>query len=269
MYRVDNGAMARTIRVGDQVVPVRIRSEGSVEAPCVRVDILSDENNIPLQALERRLSHMLSIDMDLAAFYAHVRRDPALAGLAERFYGMRMLLEPDPFECMIKTIIGQQLNLAFADTLTGRLVRLASPALVYNGTEYPVFPTPEQVARLSYDALRQQQFSLRKAQYVIDFARAVADGKLDLDELYRLEDEEIVARLVKMRGIGRWTVECFLLFGLGRPNLLPAADIGLRNGVKLWFGLDARPTEEQVRRLGESWSPWSSYVTYYLWESLN
>ncbi|GAB7386917.1 hypothetical protein BSNK01_07530 [Bacillaceae bacterium] len=134
---------------------------------------------------------------------------------------------------------------------------------------YPVFPSPEQVARLRYDELRRLQFSQRKAEYVIDFARLVADGKLDLRTLAEKRDQEIIATLTKVRGIGRWSVECFLLFGLGRPDLLPAADIGLRNGVQIVYRLPERPNEEEVRRLGASWSPWSSYVTYYIWESLN
>jgi DNA-3-methyladenine glycosylase II len=171
---------------------------------------------------------------------------------------------------MIRTIIGQQLNLAFAATLTRRLVQLASPEpLVHEGRTFLFFPSPEEVARLSYESLCELQFSRRKAEYVIDFAREIVEGNLDLERLEAMSNEEIISQLVRLRGIGRWTVECFLLFGLGRTDLLPAADIGLRNGLKRWFGLDSQPTEEEVRRWGASWSPWSSYVTYYLWESLN
>jgi DNA-3-methyladenine glycosylase II len=213
---------------------------------------------------------MLSIDVDLQAFYNHLDGIPALAPLQYKFHGLRLLLEPDLFQCMIRTIIGQQLNLGFAATLTGRLVQsAANDPITYHGDDYYAFPSAEQVAALTIDRLRELQFSQRKAEYVIGLAQAVADGSLDLEHLETLDNEEVIQKLTKYRGVGRWTVECFLLFGMGRQDLLPAADIGLRNAIKLWYGLGEQPTEDEVRRWGASWSPWSSYITYYLWESLN
>ncbi len=170
---------------------------------------------------------------------------------------------------MTKTIVGQQLNLAFAATLNKRLIELLSPPFETEGQLYPVFPSAEQVALCSYEQLRELQFSQRKAEYTIDFAREVVSGKIDLPAMESMEDGEIMELLIKQRGIGRWTAECFLLFGLGRTDLLPAADIGLRNALRRWYGLEDQPSEAQVREMGRKWSPWSSYVTFYLWESLN
>jgi len=269
LYQVADGTLIRTIRFGDRIVLVQIGSEGTVGNPVVRVNILQNPGDVPAGLIDQRIAHMLSAYVDLEPFYRHAEQLPDLAGLTAKFYGMRMLLEPDPFECMIKTIVGQQLNLAFADTLIERLVRAACAPLEYQGKEYLVFPSPDQVARLSCESLRQLQFSARKAEYVIDFAKAVVAGHIDWDILQNMSNEEIIRFLTRFRGIGRWTAECFLLFGLGRADLLPAADIGLRNAVKRWYGLSGQPSEQEVRKLGLNWSPWSSYYTYYLWESLN
>lgn len=186
----------------------------------------------------------------------------------ERFRGLRPILDADSFESMVKVIIGQQLNVRFAATLTERLVDLGGETVEWNGLVLPVFPSAEQVARWSYDELQGRSFSRRKAEYVIDFARSVVDRRTDLDALWTMTAGEICERLTSLRGIGRWTVECFLLFGMGRPDVLPAADIGVQNAVQRLYGMERRPAEDDVRRMAEPWAPWRSYATYYLWHSL-
>jgi DNA-3-methyladenine glycosylase II len=91
---------------------------------------------------------------------------------------------------------------------------------------------------------------------------------LNLETLYEKSDEEIFDLLLPIRGIGRWTVECFLLFGVGRPNLLPAADIGLRNAIRNVYQLKEQPDEKTVRKMGDEWAPYCSYITLYLWDTL-
>ncbi|MFD2612151.1 DNA-3-methyladenine glycosylase family protein [Paenibacillus gansuensis] len=269
MFRYEADALVRTLRVGGKVYLIAIRSTGSVEEPEVQVTVRNEASREEAGLIESRVRDILTADVDLQAFYNHVSQDPVLLKLTKAHYGLRFILEADLFECMVKTVIGQQVNLTFASTLNRRLIEAASKPLEHEGELYPVFPSAEQVAALSYEQLRENQFSQRKAEYVIDFARAVASGSLDLEELRSLESDQIMERFIKLRGIGRWTVECFLLFGLGRPNLLPAADIGLRNAVRKGYGLEEQPGEGYVRELGRAWAPWESYVTFYLWESLN
>ncbi|WJH34073.1 DNA-3-methyladenine glycosylase [Paenibacillus sp. CC-CFT747] len=225
------------------------------------------ETELPF--IRETVENMLSVDVDLGTYYLQLQKYQEIAFLAERLYGLRIIREADPYECLIKTIIGQQMNLSFAATLVRRLVETVSTPLLFEGTAYYPFPSPEEIASLSYEQLTQLQFSRRKAEYVIDLSRKTAEGGLKFDDLDRKGNEEIMERLLPERGVGRWTVECFLLFGLGRTDLLPAADIGLRNAVKKWYGLKEQPTEADIRRMGADWTPWSSYFTFYLWESLN
>jgi DNA-3-methyladenine glycosylase II len=268
LYDIRPNAMIRTIRVEGNIYLATVTSKGLVDTPELEVVI---DGNKPDNGgkLESYIQKMLAAELELGTYYAHLNRIDELAPLAERFYGLRILLEPDPFECLVNTVIGQQLNLSFAAALRRRLVEKAGRPVRIGEGEYYVFPSPEEIARLSYEDLMDLQYSRRKAEYVIDFARSVADGRIDLDAISREDNETILAKLLQVRGFGRWTIECFLMFGLGRTDILPAADIGLRNAVKRWYKMQEQPTEKTVREIGEAWSPWSSYITFYLWESLN
>ncbi|WP_380705470.1 DNA-3-methyladenine glycosylase family protein [Salinithrix halophila] len=264
-YQVRDGRLYRTLRVGGRPIVVGLGWRG--EALFAEVEeVLTPAEE---EALTKTLRRMFSLDVNLEPFYVQMEQVPELAALVRERNGLHMVLDPDLYECLIKTIIGQQLNLAFAATLIRRLIDLAGEEVAYRGELLPVFPTPEQVARLDYADLQALQFNRRKAEYVIDLSRKIVDGSLDLTSLLSLPDEEVVERLLPLRGVGRWTAECLLLFGMGRPNLLPAADIGLRNAVRRVYHTDAQPTEQEVRQLGGAWAPWSSYAVFYLWDYLS
>ncbi|MCL6633213.1 MAG: DNA-3-methyladenine glycosylase [Alicyclobacillus herbarius] len=249
-------------------IPITISGTGTATSPALRLtypDNLSEDERVQIR---ERIQRMFSTQIMVSDFYEHMLRLPKWPQLVERLYGLRPIQDADLFESMVKIIIGQQLNVQFAATLVDRLVDLGGEFVEWNGTLLPVFPSPEQVAGWAYEQLRARSFSQRKAECVIDFARLVVNGNVDLEGLWKMSDDQIYEQLIPLRGIGRWTVECFLLFGLGRPDILPAADIGVQNAVQRLYGMDQRPKEEDVRRLAEPWAPWRSYATYYLWQSL-
>src|SRR5699024_2241380 len=152
----------------------------------------------------------------------------------------------------------------FVNTLTKRWV--TTYGIQKEGVWF--YPKPETIAKDSVEDLRQMQFSQRKAEYIIGTSNMIADGKLSLQSLRQAEDDVVMRTLTGVRGIGKWTAEVFLLCGLGRKNLLPAADIGLQNAVKKYYGYDQKPKAEAIRELGKAWAPYQSYATLYLWESL-
>lgn len=261
--------MRRAFRIEGHPVMVSLQFSGSTEEPRLTVSTDQSLTLSQQETLKKTVSHMFSADVDLSPLYALMQQDQRLQPLAQHFRGLRYLLTPDLFQAMIVNIIAQQLNLAFANTLTLRLLQFAGDTMTDQaGEEFPVFPTPEAVARLDAEQLRPLQFSQRKAEYIIDFARAITDGKVDLERVEQMSDEEVIEYLIPLRGIGRWTVECLLIFGLGRPDLLPVADIGIRNGIQLVYGLSGKPDDKEIRRLGESWAPWRSYVSLYIWEAV-
>ena len=266
-YRFQNGCFKRTIR--GKHGPLLLSVSCDEKEVALRVKITGRVHDEEKELLRKKIARMFSADVDLRPFYEQMEQDPVLAPVILARKGMHFVLDPDLHECLIKTIIGQQLNVSFAAVLIHRLIELAGNEAEFEGERWPVFPTPEQIARLRYEDLQALQFNRRKAEYIIDLARMIAGGQLDLEALDECTDEEVFARLLPVRGIGRWTVECVMLFGLGRPDLLPAQDIGLKNAVRQVYSMAERPDEATIRQLGRSWSPYASYVTFYLWDTLD
>lgn len=165
---------------------------------------------------------------------------------------------------LMTSIIHQQLNLSFSHTLTQRFVESFGEQV--DGVWR--YPSPERIALLDVSELRDRQFSTRKAEYVIGLSRSIVEGTLDLQQLKGMEDAEVVAKLVAFRGVGPWTAQNFLMFGLGRPNLFPLADIGLQNALKRLWGMDRKPTQAEMLARFPDWSPYLSYAALYLWRSI-
>jgi len=269
IYLFDETGFARAHRIGEHAVLTRVESiSADPNAPRLRFTIHGAPDRATADEAARIWRHMLSVERDLGPFYAQMERDPVLRAVIEDLRGLHLLVDATPFESMVLAIIGQQVNLTFAENLKRALVELCGETITVDGHTLYTFPTPEAIARLHYDELRPLKFSQRKAEYIIDFARGVVNGDVDLDAVQRMSNDEAIATLSKLRGIGRWTVECVLLFGFGRADLLPAADIGLRNAMQLFYGLDEQPSEAQVREMARSWTGFESYVTYYLWTAL-
>ncbi|GAB1532503.1 MULTISPECIES: DNA-3-methyladenine glycosylase family protein [Brevibacillus] len=265
----EKNSLQRVFRIGLRPVLVHMQFMGSLEEPALRYETHAILSTSDQQLLEKMIRRTFSADLELSVIYEQMREESELAILTERFRGLRPMLDADLFQCMVKTIIGQQINLTFAANLTERLVTLAGdPVENQNGEDIIAFPTPDSVARLTVEDLRSLQFSQRKAEYIIDFARAIVNDTVDLERLWTMEDEEIITYLTSLRGIGRWTVECLLMFGMGRPDLLPAADIGLRNGIVHLYGMETKPNENDIRKLGEKWAPWRSIYCLYVWEAV-
>ncbi|WP_053361594.1 DNA-3-methyladenine glycosylase [Bacillus sp. FJAT-27251] len=209
------------------------------------------------------LKEIFRWDVELRKIHDHFQTTD-LKPIFDAHYGTPLVLDFDPFGSLLKCIIHQQLNLSFAYTLTQRFVHAY-------GTEKDgvwFYPAPDKVARLTVEELRELQFSGRKAEYVIGIAELAAEGKLDIAALRNQADAEVENSLIKIRGVGPWTVQNFLMFALGRPNLFPLADIGLQNALKKHYELDRKPTIAEMEQLKEPWEPYLSYASLYLWRSI-
>ena len=164
----------------------------------------------------------------------------------------------DAYGALLRAIVGQQLSTKAARTIYGRILDLFDGAT----------PPPERLLEADEADLRAAGLSGRKVEYVRDLASHVLSGELELDRLGELSDEEVVAEIVAVRGLGVWTAEMFLLFHLERPDVLSGGDLGIRKAVQIEYGLDEMPTPTRVLEVGEPWRPHRSLASLYLWESL-
>lgn len=167
-----------------------------------------------------------------------------------------MPLRKDRFDALVRSIISQQISTAAARTIYARLVdRIGTP-----GTE--------ALLDLSDEEFRACGISPQKIIYLRDLASHVSTGALPLARIGRLPDEEIIARLVAVKGIGRWTAQMFLMFSLGRPDILPHDDLGVRNAMKRLYELPESPSRAEMDRIAEPWRPYTTVACWYLWRSL-
>jgi DNA-3-methyladenine glycosylase II len=203
------------------------------------------------------------VKADYSAAVRHLRKvDPKLGVIIKRVgaCGLHSAAPRDPFEALTMSIASQQLSTKAAATIFGRFCDLFPPDRR---------PRPERVMTLTDDQIRGVGFSRPKVAFIKDLAAHVLDGRLDLPGLKKHPDEEVMRQLVAVKGIGRWTAEIFLMFRLGRPDILPADDLGLMSAAHRIYGLRKRPTPEQLRRRGEAWRPYRSVAAWYLWASLS
>ena len=190
-----------------------------------------------------------------------LRRDPILAALIRRQgpCGLAAARRADHFSALVRAITFQQLSTKAASTIYNRMA-----ALMPGGV-----PTPEGFAALSDDQLRAAGMSRQKIGYLRDLCEKVASKKIDLAALDALSDEEVVAALVTVKGIGRWSAEMFLIFRLLRPDVLPVGDLGIVTAIQRAYKLRKRPTPDRMRKIGEAWRPYRSVASWYLWRSLD
>lgn len=188
------------------------------------------------------------------------RRDPILRDLMRRHgpCGLADSQHTDPFQALVHAIISQQLSTKAAATIAARVDALLDG-----------LPMPARVAAVSDAQLRSAGLSGQKVSYLRDLCARIADGSLPLDALDRMPDDEVIAALTRVKGIGRWTAEMFLMFRLHRPDVLPVGDLGIVKAVQRAYRLRTLPSPTRLLRLGESWRPYRSVACWYLWASLD
>ncbi len=167
----------------------------------------------------------------------------------------------DYYQELVDAIISQQLSVKAAAAIERRFRDM------FGGQ----FPAPEQILTKDPEELRAIGFSYAKAKYVRDLAQHIVDGKVHFDHLDNLSNEQIVAELVPVKGIGEWTAHMFLMFCMGRSDVLPVGDLGIRNGIRQLYGLEHAPTPDDIRDIAaqNKWAPYESIASWYVWHSLD
>jgi DNA-3-methyladenine glycosylase II len=191
---------------------------------------------------------------------ALMRRDPVLAPIVRKYKDRTILETPslDPFSALVRTITSQQLSTKAAATIHRRILDLMPDGVA----------TPESIERTTDDQLRAAGLSRQKIAYVRDLAKHAANGELPLHSLNTLADEDVIAAITRVKGLGRWSAEMFLMFRLHRADVLPVDDLGIVVAVQRLYGLRKRPKADRLRKIAEPWRPYRTVACWYLWRSL-
>lgn len=183
--------------------------------------------------------------------------DPVLAGIIARYGPCTLGPQTDYFAVLCESIVSQQLSIKSSDAIYARLAAHCGGA-----------PTPAALLATPPEKLRELGLSGQKAEYLLDLAANFAGGAITLAAFPAMSDEEIIAQLVGVKGIGVWTAHMFLIFALNRPDVLPVGDYGVRKAFLLAYRLDALPGAKTMENIAAPWRPWRSVASWYLWRSL-
>jgi DNA-3-methyladenine glycosylase II len=207
----------------------------------------------------------------------HLRRDRTLRKIIDRAKQLEHTWKegsrPNHFKSLVRAIVNQQLSSKAADTIFKRFEALFAGAPsdrkpLRKNSSSKKFPTPEQVLKMPTAKLRKVGLSGMKVEFVKDLSRKILDGTVDFRAMKKWSDEEVIEHLVRVKGIGRWTAEMFLMFSLGRDDVFSYGDLALRKAMQRLYGLRANPTPKQAEKISAAWKPYRTLASRYLWRSL-
>ena len=265
MDRWDGKSYRRVLTIDADAVRVTVTQSRGKTTPHLHVVAIPAGRGVPKKArIAAAIERLLGTRVDLRPFYRFAAGEPRLHELAARFRGLKPPRFPTVFEGVINGIACQQLSLAVGITLLNRLS--AACGLNFadaDGVQY-AFPCPVHLAAMSIEDLLPLGFSRNKSRAIIETACEVAEGRLDLESFANLENGEALARLLELRGIGRWTAEYVLLRGLGRTNLFPGDDVGARNNLARWLHLRKPLDYDRVSHVLGKWQRFAGLIYFHL-----
>jgi DNA-3-methyladenine glycosylase II len=262
--RVGPGVFRRVLTLEGKHWPYEVRWSGPVDDVRLSVHVPGARSPRIATAVSAEVRKILGLDFDLAAFYRFAKADPALSALIGPLHGLRPTLAPTALEMLVGSITAQQITLGFAFACRARLVRRWGTPLEIGGEPVHAFPEADVLARAPVDDFRAMKFSTRKAEYIRDVARAVAAGELALARLDASTNDAVIQTITELRGLGRWTAEWFLARCLGRGDVCPAGDLGVRRAFERYYGRGRSLGEEAVRRRARAWLEHRNVAVHYL-----
>ena len=264
-----DGCYIRLLDLGDNTALARVRSVGTVDQPELSVELTGDDLT-PGDAdrAGKQIAWLLGCDQDVRPFYDSVTGDPVLADVVNDFYGYRNTRTASVYEALVQAVMGQQIATNVARIIRSLLIESYGVRATVAGREWYAFPRAETLATAEVEDLRQLKLSFRKAEYIQGIARAALESGNDFEGMHRLADDEVVKRMVAMRGVGQWTAQWVLVRALARPDGFPIGDLALRRTVSSLYFDGEEIDDKQLLAFSERWSPWRSYATSYLFVAL-
>jgi DNA-3-methyladenine glycosylase II len=263
--RWDGTTWRRVLVFRDKPVEVQVTQTSPADTPRLQVAVIGARLAQDIRPkVTATLERVLGLRLDLSEFYRFSSRDRKLRTLTQPFRGFKPPRFPSVFEAAINAIACQQLSLTLGVHLLNRLAEHYGLAFEGpNGRAYSI-ARPEALAEARPDALRRLGFSRQKARALIELSQAVAGGDFDPESIVELDDKAALSRLLKLRGIGRWSAEYVLLRGLGRVHIFPGDDVGARNHLQSWLGVEEPLDYDGVRRVLGRWDRYGGLVYFHM-----
>jgi DNA-3-methyladenine glycosylase II len=265
--RFDDGVWRRVIVIGNSPVAIKVTQTRHGARPEIEVRISAVRSRSVKAEVAARLTMMLGLERDLSDFYRLARGDARLRELAERLRGMKPVRYATVFETFANAVACQLVSLSAGMHVLNRLTEACGISFEVDGAAAPMrsFPPAAAIARSNPDALRALGLSRQKGEYLIGLANLAIDPKdPDFASIERLADEDAIARLSKIRGVGRWTAEYVMLRGFGRINIFPGDDVGARNKLFEWLEVGDAPTYDSVGKMLARWHPYAGLIYLHL-----
>ena len=265
----DDGRYLRLLDLGDNVALATVRSVGTVDQPELSVELTGDDlTGADADQVAKQITWLLGCDQDVRPFYDAVTGDPVLASVVKDFYGYHNTRSASVYEALVQAVMGQQIATNVARIIRSLLIETYGVRATVSDREWYAFPRAESLATAEVDDLRQLKLSFRKAEYIQGIARAALDSGDNFAGMHDLEDDEVVKRMVAMRGVGQWTAQWVLVRALSRPDGFPIGDLALRRTVSALYFDGEEINDAQLLAFSERWSPWRSHATSYLFAAL-
>ncbi|WP_108669918.1 DNA-3-methyladenine glycosylase family protein [Peribacillus acanthi] len=262
LHEVSDNSFYKLIKVDEEHILLKVKCEEH----SLNIEFLGTiPNQFSRLQAAKYVWELFDLDRDLQSFYRLTDKDPILAPLIKKHFGLRIIGIPNLFEALCWAIMGQQINLTFAYTLKRRFVENFGEPFIYQDKTYWLFPSPEKIAQLDIADLTTLQFTTRKAEYILGISKQMATGLLTKEELVHSDSQQI---LLNIRGVGKWTADYVRMKCLLDPSAFPIADVGLHNAIMYQLGLDKKPSIKEIKEFALNWKGWEGYATFYLWRTL-
>ena len=265
--RYQDGKFWQVIRVDDSLILISIKALGTVDDPKISVELRSDHkiSEADKESVKQTVSAMLNVDLDLKPFYEHAKKDKTLTHIIHKLRGLKIPTTPTVFEALIDSITEQQISLNVAHVLERRLIKTFGKALRLDGEVYYAYPSPQELTSAKLQQLRRCGLSEKKAEYIKEVSKMVADGKLDLEGFNRYDDvQRIISELDRIRGIGLWTAELTITRGMHKLDVIPADDLGLKRIISHYYRRDKKISATEARKIAKKWGKWKGLAAFYL-----
>ncbi|HEY9754954.1 MAG TPA: hypothetical protein V6C97_07335 [Oculatellaceae cyanobacterium] len=262
-----DGVFSQVLRVNGGLILAKVASKGTADEPKLQVELTSNQpvTATTKQKAQQLIEYIFNLNLDLKVIYGQAQADSVMAKITKQLCGFKYPTTATVFESLVDSIVEQQISIKIARVIEERLAERFGDKLEIDGKCYYTFPTAQNIVAASISDIRACGLSQRKAEYIYGAAKAITDGKLDLEAMKTNPDiDAIVTELDALKGIGVWTAELTIYRGMQRLDVLPADDFGIRRAISKYYCGGKPIKADEAREVAKPWSGWQGLAAFYL-----